>query len=296
MQSEINIRLSGKPINDIYKQTKYTGLYFYPLDVFTANNQMLFKIGRSNDIIKRILKESKETTCTCNPYNSTNTMCIITDNNNEVEMETYIKQHLKYKQYNNKEIYKQISFQEIQSILQLNFSNCSIISFLHLKQDIWHQINLGMHQNAYIKKGPYTPKPLNGKFVANRNGELHRIEQVNNLSIKIKNSIKIIPNKNNKLIMPKIKFLRKKQNSTHEVNYTLQHMKWDIDNKYLTISYNSFEDQLLDLILRTIQYHKKITVHETLLHWRRIGTMQWISKNLENTSDILTHQFCLMNI
>lgn len=230
-------------------QKSFSGIYFYPLNVLTQHGEMLYKIGRAKDIADRIKQEASETTCTCNPYDSPETMCYIIDNLKKTnDIETYIKKQLKPKQWMNKEIYLDITFKQVCDIIENNFITChhDSLPFKYIKNDTWQDISRGIHNNAYIHKGHKQPKTNEN---INRCGEIHRCKQFIKKHLKIKHSIKINNSKYNKILpsILEIQFDRKERGIISKHKYSMKHIKNDFEEKYLMTSYETFEDKLFDI-------------------------------------------------
>ena len=155
MNNSINKRLSG--------------IYFFCLKVqCPVTGKLLYKIGRSKNIPKRVRDESNEQTCIANPDKSPDTMCILTKN--DVEMETYIFRHFADKRIGNKEIFLDVTFDEIVELVSSQFDDIEVISYQELDKLCLKQCNFLFinYSNIYTKlvKGEINIDILNNLMVA----------------------------------------------------------------------------------------------------------------------------------
>ena len=230
--------------NNINK--RLSGIYFFCLKVqCPVTGKLLYKIGRSENIPKRVRDESNEQTCIAYPDKSPDTMCILTTN--DVEMETYIFRHFADKRIGKKEIFTDVTFNEIVELVSSQFDDIEVISYQELDNNLWKKISNGDYANARIVKGKNSPHNENGRHI-NRAGEISRINELVNRKLLVKEVIKINYNGKNKLIINKpITFNKEKKGIIINANYTMTDFEWDIQKGYVSVQYDKlpYIDELL---------------------------------------------------
>lgn len=229
----------------------FSGIYMFPLDALDPNtHKPLYKIGRARDIIKRVNDEAKEQTCISSPHLSPNTMCIITKN--EIAIETHIFRVFSMMRVTKKEIFQDISFQQILETTQQHFMSDIIKTcrFIDLKKNIIDEIKQQKYMHSFIIKGTSSPQKNYGKTV-NRDGEISRINQIVERNLTIGD---IITFKNNKIFMkltPPIYFQREEKSIIKQHKYNITHFKYDLKQGYITHDNNSkhlFNKTLIELL------------------------------------------------